>query len=163
MKDVQSAAASTAIDDAMQHGFIGCNCLTYIYKDFINRTCQWVSVVYATHVLQCANSQGVRYPSETYLTTRIGVHSIFGPGMPAVAVVVAPVTGHSVVDTESALHQQTGGAQVYHARSYSVAGCGARRLHKLDLLTNSKSRLLCVDHQAEFVGIRTGDKPMPGV
>ena len=28
----------------------------YIYKDFINRTCQWVSVLNATHILQCARA-----------------------------------------------------------------------------------------------------------
>ena len=28
----------------------------YMYKDFINRTCQWVSVVNATHILQCTRA-----------------------------------------------------------------------------------------------------------
>ena len=40
--------------------FAGRDKIVNIYKDFINRTCQWVSVVHATHImghiLQCASA-----------------------------------------------------------------------------------------------------------
>ena len=31
--------------------------IIYICQDFINRTCQWVSVANATHILQCTRAQ----------------------------------------------------------------------------------------------------------
>ena len=34
----------------------GVSVVTNIYKDFINRTCQCVSVINATHILQCARA-----------------------------------------------------------------------------------------------------------